>query len=203
MADWSKPTITSNYVTFVDEVKGRDIDAITLQVNPLVNPPTGSIKLVRAPVKFQEWDGAAFVDKPISVEGGGTAATTAAGARTNFGLGTMATQNSNAIAVTGGTIRDIASSVAFSHHGTTFQVVTSVAAQFGSSTSAYGLQVSGYNSAGQSSGLLINAGTNSSDTAFNVSNVGFSRMGLAINGDMVCSVTWRLVIPVGTNYWAS
>jgi hypothetical protein len=41
---------------------------------------------------------------PIGITYGGSGATTAAAARTNFGLGTIATQNSNAISVTGGTI---------------------------------------------------------------------------------------------------
>lgn len=40
----------------------------------------------------------------LAVANGGTGATTAAAARTNFGLGTMATQNANAVAITGGTI---------------------------------------------------------------------------------------------------
>lgn len=40
----------------------------------------------------------------LSIAGGGSGSATAAGARTNFGLGTMATQNANAVAITGGTI---------------------------------------------------------------------------------------------------
>lgn len=39
----------------------------------------------------------------LPVEQGGTGATTAAQARTNLGLGTMAVQNANAVAITGGT----------------------------------------------------------------------------------------------------
>ncbi len=41
---------------------------------------------------------------PIGISGGGTGASTAAGARTNLGLGTMATQNASAVAITGGTM---------------------------------------------------------------------------------------------------
>jgi hypothetical protein len=40
---------------------------------------------------------------PLPISDGGTGATTAAAARTNLGLGTMATQNANAVAITGGT----------------------------------------------------------------------------------------------------
>ena len=44
------------------------------------------------------------VATPIAVGNGGTNATTASAARTNLGLGTVATQASNAVALTGGTI---------------------------------------------------------------------------------------------------
>ena len=44
------------------------------------------------------------VATPIAVGNGGTNATTAGAARTNLGLGTIATQASNAVALTGGTI---------------------------------------------------------------------------------------------------
>ncbi|MBY0428631.1 MAG: tail fiber domain-containing protein, partial [Alphaproteobacteria bacterium] len=44
---------------------------------------------------------------PLAVAQGGTGATTAAAARTNLGLGDMATQNSNAVNITGGTISGV------------------------------------------------------------------------------------------------
>ena len=44
------------------------------------------------------------VATPIAVGNGGTNATTASAARTHLGLGTIATQASNAVALTGGTI---------------------------------------------------------------------------------------------------
>jgi len=44
------------------------------------------------------------LSSPIAVADGGTNATTASAARTNLGLGTIATQASNAVALTGGTI---------------------------------------------------------------------------------------------------
>jgi len=47
------------------------------------------------------------VATPIAVGNGGTNATTASAARTNLGLGTIATQASDAVALTGGTISGV------------------------------------------------------------------------------------------------
>jgi hypothetical protein len=81
------------------------------------------VKLVRSPVKFQEWDGAAWNDKVLDLTGGGTGSATSAGARTNLGIGSMGTQNSNAIAVTGGTLTgitqlDMSGGITFAADGT-------------------------------------------------------------------------------------
>jgi hypothetical protein len=115
MADWSdtNPQETTPYVSVLPALRDRDKDAYMLAESP-TNPPTGAIRYVRASNKFQEWDGAAWADKTISIAGGGTGATTAANARTALGLGSMATQNNNAINVTGGTISGI---TAFSTSG--------------------------------------------------------------------------------------
>jgi hypothetical protein len=47
------------------------------------------------------------VDGTVAINNGGTGATTAANARTNLGLGTMATQESNSVSITGGSIAGI------------------------------------------------------------------------------------------------
>lgn len=107
MADWSKPTTASLYADFVAEVNGRLNDAVALLSGAATNLPIGSMKFDRATSKFQEWDGAAFVDKLLSIAGGGTGSASAAGARANLGLGTIAVQNANAVAIVGGTIGGI------------------------------------------------------------------------------------------------
>jgi len=198
MADWSKPTITSNYVLFVDEAKNRDIDAITLQKIPLTGPPTGSIKLVRAPVKFQEWDGAAFVDQVLSVDGGGSGSANAAGARINFGLGTMAVQNANAVAITGGTLLNVTSNGTFSQ--TASSSLTNVAVNPTAGT--YGVHIAGNPTVNQSFGLFVQAGTGKGDFCINVANRAATIGGMVMRGDMTLHIMNRLIIPVGVDYWA-
>lgn len=110
MANWSLPTIGSDYLDVLDLLHGKDVNAGTLFSDSLAaatNIPTGAIRYNRALDKFQEWDGAAWVDQGISIAGGGTGSTTAAGARTNLGLGTMATQAASGVAITGGTISGV------------------------------------------------------------------------------------------------
>ena len=103
-ADWSNPLLTTQYDVFLAEMKERTVDSATMFLNAPSNQPTGSIKLLRSPIKLQEWTGAAWADRLLDLTGGGTGASTAAAARGNLGIGTMGVQNSNAIAVTGGTI---------------------------------------------------------------------------------------------------
>jgi hypothetical protein len=109
MADWSKPAITDLYVDVLTFLASKDADTATLFTNPPSNQPVGAIRYVRASNKFQEWDGAAWVDKVISIAGGGTGANTPAGIITSLGLGTMSTQNAVAVAITGGTAIGITS----------------------------------------------------------------------------------------------
>lgn len=108
MADWNLPILTTLYTSILTILKDRDFDAISLCYNGTpTNPQLGMIQYLRASDKFQEWNGTAWVDKLISITGGGTGAATAANARTNLGLGTTATQNSNNVNITGGSISGV------------------------------------------------------------------------------------------------
>lgn len=106
-ADWSTPTLTSTYTNVLNNLKDRDLDALTLCNTDPTNIPTHAIKYNRSSNKFQEWSGSAWTDLVLDLAGGGTAASTASGARTSLGLGTMATQNSSSVSITGGTMSGV------------------------------------------------------------------------------------------------
>lgn len=100
-ANWSNPTLSSLYTNFLTEVKARDEDAITLVGGTTPsNLPTGAIRYNRSTKVFEEWSGAAWVTKTIDVAG-------------LNGLGTMATQNASAVAITGGTIANLGGDLTF------------------------------------------------------------------------------------------
>lgn len=104
MADWSLPSLLTLYTLVLDYLKARDEDAGTLCVSTPSNPPVGMFRYVRASDKLQEWNGSAWVDKVLSIAGGGTGGATAITARTSLGLGDMAIQTSSAVAITGGSL---------------------------------------------------------------------------------------------------
>ena len=103
MANWALPTLADLKVDVLDMLKQREVDAITLAESPL-NPPVGAVRWNRTLSRFQSWNGTAWVDMIIGMAGGGTGATNPGDFLTNFGLGTMSTQNSNAVNITGGSI---------------------------------------------------------------------------------------------------
>jgi hypothetical protein len=109
MADWNQPQLSSLYTNVLTNLKDRDVDSATLFLNTPTNPVTGFIRFNRTTNLFEEWNGSAWVVRALSIGGGGTGATTAAGARTNLGLGSMALQNDNNVNITGGTISGLTS----------------------------------------------------------------------------------------------
>ena len=70
---------------------------------------------------------------PLAVADGGTGATTAASARTNLGLGTIAVQNANSanITITGGTIQSLSSPLGIAQGGTSATTAATARAALG------------------------------------------------------------------------
>jgi hypothetical protein len=108
MGDWANPTVNSQYDDVIDELKARDVDVATLFASGTeTGIPTNSIRWNTAASKLQRWNGTTWVDLVLSLAGGGTAAASASAARTSLGLGSMATQESNNVSITGGAISGI------------------------------------------------------------------------------------------------
>jgi hypothetical protein len=111
MANWSNPTITTQYDVFVNEAKDRDVDSATMFLNvPTGAVPVGAVMMARVSptaFTFREFNGIGFGEKTLHLTGGGTSATEPVAARANLGIGTMGVQNSNAVAITGGTIYNL------------------------------------------------------------------------------------------------
>ena len=101
MANWNKPALPDQYPDFLDSLSARDLDSGTMFLVDPTNPPVGVIRFNRTTNLFQEWNGSTWVNKVISQAGGGT------GAGNLPALGTMASQNANNVAITGGDIRGL------------------------------------------------------------------------------------------------
>ena len=81
----------------------------------------------------------------LPIANGGTGATTAAGIRSAAGLGTIATQNANAVAITGGTISGLGTALPIASGGTgAITASAALAALGGLGVSAYSFGSTGY-----------------------------------------------------------
>lgn len=144
--------------------------------------------------------GEANVDYPITVVNGGTGATTASDARTNLGLGSIATQASSSVSITGGSISGI-TDLAVADGGTgasnasdarTNLGLGSIATQASSSVSITGGSITGITDLTVADGgtgassftaySVVCAGTTGTGALQNVSGLGTSGHVLTSNG---------------------
>jgi len=89
MGNWSLPSLTDLYTNFLTYLKARDDDATRMhdsRVTAATNVPDYAKRWNATTQTFQNWLSAAWSSIVLAVAGGGTGATTAAGARTNLDL---------------------------------------------------------------------------------------------------------------------
>ncbi len=115
----------------------------------------------------------------------------------------MSVQNANSVAITGGTLANVALSGNISQTGGNFSIssTSGIALNVAGLANAYSAWIQG--GAAASHGLMIRAGTGSAgENALIVQNSAGSATGLIVNGALTVSIPTRLVIPVGANFWA-
>lgn len=196
MADWSHPGLGDAYNdVLVTYLNGKDQDLATMFLNTPTNQPVGTIRYNRSTNVFEEWDGSAWQVKVIGITGfgGGSAALT----RTALGLGTMATQDNNAVSITGGSI----SGVTLDASTITSGILALARGGLGAS-----LAIGANGTFLQSNGSLISFGTNGSSlTGLNASNlasgtVPLARMPSIVNNVRLGTSTSSLVITAVDGY---
>lgn len=85
MADFDKPTLDDTYVNVLPDIRlNQAANALMFNGVTVSNIPVGAIQFAGG--VFGTWNGASFDVTPVVIGGGGTGATTAAGARTNLDL---------------------------------------------------------------------------------------------------------------------
>jgi len=138
---------------------------ITVQVGVVqyVNSSTGIIYVKQTtPLSVP----ASIITGTLPIANGGTGATTASGARTNLGLGTIATQDASNVAITGGTIDNTVIGGTTPAAGTFTTLTATGQTSLGGVAGAEGLRV---NTTASANRYLIASGSNGGTPSFGAS----------------------------------
>lgn len=138
---------------------------------------------------------------------GGTGSTTASGARTNLGLGSMATQAANSVAITGGSVSGI-TDLAIADGGTGASDAATARINLGLGTiatqAANAVNITGGSVSGITDLAVADGGTGASDAATARTNLGIGSLGtqaannVAITGGSVSGITDLAIADGGT-----
>ena len=138
----------------------------------------------------------------LPLANGGTGATTAGGARTNLGLGTIATQSAASVSITGGSITGI-TDLAIADGGTGASTAADARTNLGLGTLATANTINNSNWSGTDL-AVVNGGTGASDAAGARTNLGLGSIAtqnsgsVSITGGSVTGITDLAVADGGT-----
>jgi hypothetical protein len=143
----------------------------------------------------------------LAIADGGTGSSTASGARTNLGLGTISTQNANAVAITGGTITGI-TDLAVADGGTGASDASGARTNLGlgtiSTQNANSVFISGGTITGITDLAVADGGTGSSTQAGARTNLGLGTIStqnsnsVSITGGSITGITDLAIADGGT-----
>lgn len=173
----------------------RTINVLTDNATGVVTGATCDIPLNLLAQAIQQYLGLTL---PIGVSGGGTGATTAAQARVNLGLGSIATQNSNAVSLTGGSIDGTSigastpSTGAFTSLTSSSPISVSSGGTGASTFTAHGVLL------GEGSGAIVATGTGTSGQPLlsggAAADPAYGNLGVAAGGTGRTTLTARSVL---------
>ena len=160
LLDGMTSSSTNNVSTIVARDASGNFAAGTIKAS-LVGDVTGN---VTGNLTGTVSGNATNVDGIVALEHGGTGATTQSDARTNLGLGTVATQNANAISITGGSITgitDLAIADGGTGASTVAQARTNLGLVIGTDVQPFSNELTAIAAAASATGFYVRLGTGS------------------------------------------